>query len=116
MPAANTEMAAREKICEFGKKNQNLKVCRGAEERFLRLCELADVLGEEFGTEQIRVNIDNETSDGVICVDTDDLVFEYGRSHPFYEYIKQSDFLHFSKTKSGMLRTCFGVRGLWVER
>lgn len=115
MPTTNTQVEAKHMIDKFTKAYPNQKVDVAAQKRFFLLCELADILDEEFCADRIQINAEPNGRHGVICVDTDEVLFEHGRSHKFFEYVKSADFLSFSKTKSGMLRVSFGVKDLWVS-
>jgi len=87
-----------------------------AYERLMNLCELADMLFEEFSADPIDIQISMSQAYGAILIYTDDLIFKRGRSHPFFTSIKDADFLKFSKSDSGMLQTKFGVNNLWVKK
>lgn len=115
MPTTNTQVEAKHMLDKFTKASSGYKVDTDAQKRFMTLCELADILDEEFCAGGIQINADPNGKHGVICVDTDEVVFEHGRSHKFFEFVKSADFLSFSKTKSGMLRISFGVKDLWVR-
>lgn len=91
------------------------KIDTDVQKKFIALCELADVLDGEFNAEGVQINIEPSGVHGVVFVDVYDVVFEYGRTHRFFELVKSADFLSFSKTKSGMLRISFGVKDLWVR-
>lgn len=82
---------------------------------FIVLSELADILLREFGTQKVTLDAASELNDGTIFVDTDEVIFENGCSHPFFKYIKYADFLTFSKTSDGLLRVAFGVKDLVVQ-
>lgn len=116
MATTNTKVMAKNELDKFAREESVLKVDINAESRLFRLCELADLLADEFGSEEIQVSVKPSELHGVICIDTDEVMFDAGRSHQFFEYLKSSDFLHFSKTKSGMLRVCFSVKDLWVRQ
>jgi len=115
MPTTNTQVEAKRILDKFTKASSGYKVDADAQKRFMTLCELADILDEEFCADGIQINAEPNGKHGVICVDTDEVLFEHGRSHKFFEYVKSADFLSFSKTKSGMLRFSFGVKDLWVR-
>lgn len=92
------------------------KLDEAARDRFLTLCDLTEIIADEFGAEEIQFRIKPEDQCGEIFFETDEFIFENGRSHPFFEYIKAADFLNISKAKSGMLKVRFGVKDLWVVR
>lgn len=115
MPTTNTQVEAKRMLDKFTKATSGYKVDAAAQKRFMTLCELADILDEEFCADGVQISAEPNGKHGVICVDTDEVVFEYGRSHKFFEFVKSADFLSFSKTKSGMLRISFGVKDLWVR-
>ena len=108
-----TKDIATKKMADYLRSGMEFKLDRDASERLYRLCELADTLAEEFGAEEIGVHVDPSDRHGVIWVDTDEVIFEYGRSHQFFGYMEYSDFLRFAKTGTGLLRICFGVENLW---
>lgn len=115
MPTTSTKAIAKNSLDKTADDNPGIKLNRDAEKKFYSLCELADIIDEEFGSDKIRIGVDDSGTYGVISVDTDEVVFENGRSHQFFEYLKFADFLSFSKTKSGLLRIQFGVKNLWVR-
>lgn len=115
MPTTNTQVEARCMLDKFEKTSSGYKIDADVQKRFITLCELADILDDEFCADKIQINVEPNGKHGVICVDTDEVVFEHGRSHKFFEFVKSADFLSFSKTKSGMLRVSFGVKDLWVS-
>lgn len=114
MSEVRTEIVAREEMGKYIKRGFKTKI--EAETKLLRLCELADLLKDEFDAEEVKVGVNPSEMYGIICVETDEVIFEDGRSHQFFDYLKLSDFLHFSKSDSGMLRICFGVKDLWVKQ
>nr|DAX24621.1 MAG TPA: hypothetical protein [Caudoviricetes sp.] len=116
MATTNTKVVAKNELDKFAMEEKGVRVNTDSEARLFRLCDLADLLDDEFGSENIQVSVKPSELHGVVCVDTDEVLFDGGRSHLFFEYLKSSDFLHFSKTKSGMLRICFGVKDLWVRQ
>lgn len=85
---------------------------KDAAARYIHLAELTDVLIEEFGSSKVSLDAASEMDHGFIHFDTDELIFEHGRSHPFYEYIKSSDFLSFSNPGNDQLRITYGVKNL----
>lgn len=105
-----TAMQLLEELC----KNVPLgySVQKDAAFKYINLAELADALIDEFGADNIFLDAASETDDGFIYVDTDEVIFEHGRTHPFFEYIKSADFLNFLKGDNGSLRIKFGVKGL----
>ena len=84
--------------------------------RFLNLCDLADMMEEEFDSEDISLEVEPSGLSGTICFDTDEVVFEHGQSHPFFKYIKNADLVRFSKTEGDLLRIQFIVKDLWVRK
>lgn len=92
-----------------------LRVRTEAAANFIVLSELADILVREFGAKRVRLDAASEEDDGTISVDTDEVTFERGCSHPFFEYIKYADFLNFLETSDGLLRVTFGVKDLVVD-
>lgn len=86
-----------------------------AKDKLLMLCNLADLLEKEFNASEVHISVDPDEGHGVLAVDMPDVVFEFGRSHQFFEYIRVTDFLRFTKTKTGELRIYFGVNDLWVD-
>jgi len=88
----------------------------GAYQRFLTLCELADALNEEFGVDEIQIDMMPGASCGSVVIETDEFIFEHGRTHPFFEYIKAADSMSFSKSNTGSLRLRLVVKDLWVEK
>ena len=108
-----TAMGLLDKLCE----NVPLgySVHKDAALKYIKLAELADILVEEFGSSKVTMDAASDLTDGIIHFDTDEVIFEHGRSHPFYEYIKSSDFLSFSNAGNDQLRITFGVKDLVVK-
>lgn len=113
MSAVSTKDSAKFFLKRFLEKNPAYTLNSGAVRKFEKLCELADLLDEEFGAKDIQVR--SEENFGVVSVDLFDVEFSRGRSHPFFEYIKSADFLNFSKGGEDTLRIQFGVRDLWLK-
>lgn len=83
--------------------------------RFLDLCDLADLLYDEFdGEGDILLQIDAGDTSGIVAVDIPDLLLEKGITHPFFTHIKSADVLRFSK-ENDLLRIQFGIKDLWVK-
>ena len=116
MPTTNTQIEAKNLLAKLAKANsQKHRVDAEVEKKFLHLCELADILGDEFGAEEIQIIAEPSGLHGLVFIDTDEVIFDNGRSHQFFEYLKSADLLGFSKTKTGMLRIRLGVKDLWVR-
>jgi len=84
--------------------------------KILCLCRLVDTLSDEFSASAIDIQVAPNDVCGAIHLYTDELIFEHGRSHQFFDDIKEADFLSFSKSKSGELQLRFGVNDLWVMK
>ena len=82
-------------------------------DRLFKLCELAEILYKEFSAEDTEIKAFPEEINGEIIIVVEELVFDLGRSHQFFNYIKEADFLNFSKTTDGFLKISFGVYDLW---
>ena len=89
-------------------------VNRGSFRRLLRLCDLTDKLSSEFSVCSVQILALPEDIHATLCFHTDELIFGQGRSHPFFDCIKDADFLGFSKAEDGMLKVSFGICDLWV--
>ena len=84
--------------------------------KLLNLCELAKILSDEFSASFVEIKIRPEEINGEITVWVDELVFTNGRSHQFFSFIKEADFLHFNKAETGELQLQFGVYELWRNK
>ena len=82
-------------------------------DRLFKLCKLAEILSEEFVAERVEVKARPEEVNGEVNILMDELIFEHGRSHEFFDCIKEADFLNFSKV-DGLLKVSFGVYDLWA--
>lgn len=60
-----------------------------------RICLKLDECCVDFGCERVEVVADNETATLDITLYFDDIIMEYGRSHPFFQAIKGSCLLEF---------------------
>jgi hypothetical protein len=93
------------------------KYCINTEayQRLLRLCDFADAFAKDCLADTVGINAIPSQLSGTVYINTDEVIFEHGRSHMFFDRIKDADFLGFSKAKNGMLQVRFGVNNLWVE-
>ena len=94
--AAKTTMAAVERAQRaYGKIMSENVLARAA-----RLCDLAEMLGEEFGAVDFAAMVSNITESLTLSVDAPEVTFEWGRSHPFFKKIPDADRVVFSKIKN----------------
>lgn len=87
-----------------------------AKERLMGLCDLVDSLADEFDAEEVSYIVDPKIRHGYVCMESIDLVLSHGRSHYFFEGVRDADFVGFDKAKSGNLRLSLGVKDLWVAQ
>ena len=87
-----------------------------AKERLMHLCDLADSLGDEFDLEDLYFTVDPKIRHGYLHLEVIDIVFSNGRSHYFFDGVKDADFIGFEKAPSGNLRLNLGVENLWVMK
>lgn len=59
-------------------------------------CEILDILIKEFDCEWIQVDIDDETMEMIVCLACPDIIFEKGRSHPFFHLLQDAKAIRFS--------------------
>lgn len=85
-----------------------------AEEKLMGLCDLIDSLADEFDAVDLYFTVDPKLKHGYVQMEVIDFVFSNGRSHYFFEGIKDADFIGFDKSSSGNLRLSLGVQNLWV--
>lgn len=85
-----------------------------AYKKLLHLCFLCDTLAAEFSA-TISFGSNPTSMYSVLSAESDDLVFEYGRTHLFFTLIQDADYLGFQKAKSGLLQMQMGVKNLWVK-
>lgn len=83
-------------------------------ERLLLLSDLTDSLADEFDAEKVSYIVDPKIKHGYVIMEVIDLVFSNGRSHYFFDGIRDADFVGFDKSSNGELRVSFGVKNLWV--
>ena len=77
--------------------------------KLVRLCELVDVLNDEEGVEQVAVAYEKNPSLISFIIDVDELVFQNGRAHSFFEYIKSANVMSFSKSSNDGISVKLGV-------
>ena len=115
MSVDNTKVVANKTLDRID--SDGFCLCAEAKAKLLQLCELADMLNEEFGASNgVTLSVDPSRLHGAIFIDVDEVVFNNGISHEFFKYIRGSDFLCFTKSPSDMVRIQFGVKDLWVKK
>lgn len=87
-----------------------------AMEKLMVLCDLIDSLADEFDAEDLYFTVDPKIKHGYVHAEVIDFEFSNGRSHYFFDGVKDADFVGFDKTKSGNLRLSLGVQNLWVTQ
>ena len=71
---------------------------------------------DETDVQSVNIIIDpeaNRNAEISLCID--EVIFDFGREHPFFEYIKNADYLRFSKSKHDGLKIEYGVHDVWEE-
>lgn len=117
MPETSVKAVAQDVLGQFSNfVAGKYELVEPAKTRFLSLCDLADMMDEEFGSDDISIEVEPTGLSGTICFDTDEVTFEYGQSHPFFQYIRCADLVRFSKSEDSMLRIQFIVKDLWVKK
>lgn len=116
MPNTSSAETACKLVEQFKSTCKDFSVNTEAYHKLLCLCELADIVSEEFCGDIIAVQTEPTNKKWSVVLKVDDIVFENGRSHRFFKLIKNADYLSFSKSKDGMLRIEFGVKDLWVAK
>lgn len=84
--------------------------------KLLYLCELADIISDEFCGDIITIQTEPTNKRWSVILEVDDLVFERGRRNEFFRLVQNADYLSFSKSGNGKLRVEFGVKDLWVAK
>lgn len=82
--------------------------------RFMSLCELADMIVDEFDGKLSTVVVDPALRNGMISIDLPEIILEDGRRHPFFTHLKQADFLRFTNKSADMMSIQLGVNNLWI--
>lgn len=91
-----------------------LKIDKEGAENIKRACHMIDAFIEEFSCECFDINIDEETMIIYIGVECDEVIFENGRNHAFFELIRKFDAVRFMKSSEGeFLRIEFIAKGIW---
>lgn len=116
MPTIDAAEAASQLVEHYRQTNRGrYAIMQDTWGRFLRLCELADLMIVEQGGGEVHFSLDPSLSpNGTVLVETDDLIVQGGRNNPFFTILPSADIVQFSKSTSGMLLTRFAVRDLWV--
>lgn len=83
-------------------------------DRMYELAELADGIAIEFDAVDGGIYMDVDSGESFYYVEVFDIVLQNGRNHPFYDAVKNADFLRFSSKKDNIIIK-FGVNGLWVR-
>ena len=117
MPEINLKAAAENVFSQFTQLvAKKYELSETAKARFLSLCELADEMNEEFGSENVSIDISPIGITGKITYDIYDIEFEHGASHPFFQAVKNADLLRFSNVDGELVRIEFIVNNLWVKK
>lgn len=82
-------------------------------ERVGELCDLCELLGEEFDAVNFTAMASNVLDRITLSVDADDMTFYHGRSNPFFEGIKAADRVTFSITRDGGIRVSLSIDNIW---
>ena len=78
-------------------------------------CTLIDRLVHEFDCESAEADIDVETLKLRVSIMCPDIVLEYGRSHPFFTLIKDTESFSFSAVDDS-IQIDFVFAGLWEKK
>ena len=91
------------------------------EEKYKRLdeiCGLVDELvqgiGDEFGCDEVTVDVDPITKELIFNIVCDEIILQHGRTHKFFTLMEQVDSVRFSKAAPDSLRIEIGISGLWL--
>lgn len=84
----------------------------GLREEFCDICDIIDDLIEDVLAEGFEVDVDDETKDIIIVVESINLV-TYEIDHYFYEAIERCKAFSFSRNGEGDLVTTFRFPGVW---
>lgn len=76
------------------------------------ICECVDELFREVDGVFVDVSVNDVTKQLTIDIGCDDVIFENGRSHMFFNVIQMFDSFEFSKTKDGYLRISLNL-AMW---
>ena len=78
-------------------------------------CALIDRLVSEFYCESVEAEIDDETMKLTVSIVCPDMILEYGRTHPFFALIQNTESFSFSAVEESLLVN-FVFAGLWEKK
>ena len=81
--------------------------------KMVQLCGLVDLLAAQCDSDDAFFEVSPSDLHGSVVIHVDDLVFERGRSHPFFELVRNADALSFRSVNGEILEVRFTVQNLW---
>lgn len=84
--------------------------------RMEQLCGIVDVLSGEYPDSSTDFQVSPGAEYSEVYMYTNDLIFEHGKSHPFFACIKAADILGFTNNGDNKVRLRLGVKDLWVRK
>lgn len=84
-------------------------------ERLLHICDLVDLLYAESEGNKVEIYVDPSKTFGMVFLYVSDIILQGGRTHPFFEFGKFSDYIDFKKSAKNEIRVGFMVKNLWIK-
>lgn len=109
LDAIDTATSAIEKAEEDYRKKVKDDVISRVED----ICDLCEGLAEEFCAVDFEAVVSNALSCIILSVDAPDMLFQFGRSHQFFEAIKSVDRVSFSATRDNGIHVAFRIDDIW---
>ena len=78
-------------------------------------CTIIDRLVSDFDCESVEADIDEETMKIKVSITCPDMILEYGRTHPFFTLIKNTESFSFY-AEGDSLKVDFVFAGLWENK
>lgn len=112
------ELSTRSKLYEYMKRFSEDKIPESAVnldqyDRALMICDIVDVLCNEFKNRTKRIHVDKDGNKITISVELKKLHFENDRSHPFFQYIRMADKIVLSPTNDEFVKIGFIIFNLF---
>lgn len=106
-------METAESAIEQAEKSYRKKIKDDVVNRVTEICDLCEGLAEEFCAVDFDAVVSNALSCIVLSVDAPDMLFQFGRSHQFFESIKSVDRVSFSATHDNGIHIAFRIDDIW---
>lgn len=84
-------------------------------DRLCKACALTDEIVPELDDGKVEICVDKPENRLRIIILCEDVIFEHGRTHKFFDLIKFVDSFSFSKRKNDCLQITLNFDGLWED-